>query len=127
VQLLRNLRVSKVPLLCTLYFCFLCCVRGRIHYADWLDFWSNILNSELCRKALEKVGNPNVLVNLVSRRVRQLNSGGGSLSRPLIADVANLGAADIALLEIIEEKMGWDMPEIAEVEKPASSRKRKRH
>jgi hypothetical protein len=33
----------------------------------------------------------------------------------------------MALLEIIEEKMGWDMPEIAEVEKPASSRKRKRH
>ena len=28
------------------------------------------MNSELCKKALEKVGNPNVLVNLVSRRVR---------------------------------------------------------
>ena len=76
---------------------------------------------------MEKVGNPNVLVNLVSRRVRQLNSGGGALSRPLIADVANLGAADIALLEIIEEKIGWEMPEMAEVEKPSQSRKRKRH
>jgi DNA-directed RNA polymerase subunit omega len=87
-----------------------------------------ILNSELCRKALEKVGNPNVLINLVSRRVRQLNSGGGAISRPLIADVANMGAADIALSEIIEEKVGWEMPEIAEVEKASShSRKRKRH
>jgi DNA-directed RNA polymerase subunit omega len=84
-----------------------------------------ILNSELCKKALEKVGNPNVLINLVSRRVRQLNSGGGPSSRPLIADIANLGAADIALLEIIEEKMGWELPELAETEKPtASSRKR---
>lgn len=70
-----------------------------------------IVNSELCRLALVKVGNPNVLVNLVSRRVRQLNSGGGSSSRPLILDVAGLGAADIALREIIEDKMGWEIPE----------------
>jgi len=76
---------------------------------------------------LEKVGNPNVLINLVSRRVRQLNSGGGALSRPLIADVTGLGAADIALLEIIEEKIGWDMPELSDVEKPSDgSKKRKR-
>jgi hypothetical protein len=30
------------------------------------------MNAELCKKAVEKVGNPNVLVNLISRRVRQL-------------------------------------------------------
>jgi len=86
------------------------------------------LNAEFCKKALEKVGNPNVLVNLISRRVRQLNSGGGSMSRPMIADTTGLGAADIALLEIIEEKMGWDLPELAEVEKPANNtKKRKKH
>jgi DNA-directed RNA polymerase subunit omega len=76
---------------------------------------------------LEKVGNPNVLINLVSRRVRQLNSGGGAISRPLVADVGNLGAADIALLEIIEEKVGWEMPELSDVEKPSAGKKRKRH
>ena len=69
------------------------------------------MNSEYSRLALLKVGNPNILINLISRRVRQLNSGGGSLSRPLISDTAGLGAADIALREIIEEKMGWDTPE----------------
>ena len=64
----------------------------------------------------------------MSRRVRQLNSGGGSMSRPLLADVANMGAADIALAELIEEKTGWDMPEIVETEKPANnSKKRKKH
>ena len=85
------------------------------------------MNAEFCKKALEKVGNPNVLINLVSRRVRQLNSGGGAISRPLIADVTGLGAADIALLEIIEEKIGWDMPELSDVEKPSEgSKKRKR-
>ncbi len=52
-----------------------------------------------------------MLVNLVSRRVRQLNSGAGGLSRPLVGDTTNLGAADIALREIIEEKMGWEMPD----------------
>jgi DNA-directed RNA polymerase subunit K/omega len=68
------------------------------------------LNAELVRKALDKVGNPNTLVGIVSRRVRQLNSGGGGLSRPLVADVGQAGAADIALREIIEEKIGWELP-----------------
>ena len=76
---------------------------------------TKIVNAELCKKAAEKVGNPNVLVNLISRRVRQLNSGGGGLSRPLVTDVGNLGAADIALREIIEEKIGWEMPEAGRV------------
>jgi len=75
---------------------------------------------------MEKVGNPNVLVNLVSRRVRQLTSGGGAMSRPLISDVANLGAADIALMEIIEEKIGFEMPEIVELTRPVN-KKRKKH
>ena len=60
------------------------------------------MNAELCKRAAEKVGNPNILVNLISRRVRQLNSGGGGLNRPLIADAGNLGAADIALRELLE-------------------------
>src|SRR5262245_38068345 len=83
------------------------------------------LNAELTKKALEKVGNPNVLVNLISRRVRQLNSGGGAMSRPLVADVGNLGAADIALLEIIEEKIGFEMPEVVELTRPTTKKRRK--
>jgi DNA-directed RNA polymerase subunit omega len=83
------------------------------------------LNAELTRKALEKVGNPNVLVNLISRRVRQLNSGAGAMSRPLV-EPGNMGAADIALTEIIEEKIGFEMPEIAELVRPVG-KKRKKH
>ena len=85
------------------------------------------MNAELCKKALEKVGNPNVLVNLVSRRVRQLNSGGGAISRPLVGEIGNAGAADIALREIIEEKIGFDMPEELAVQPAISNRKRKKH
>ncbi|HTH48054.1 MAG TPA: DNA-directed RNA polymerase subunit omega [Candidatus Limnocylindria bacterium] len=66
------------------------------------------MNIELTKRALEKVGNAHVLVNLVSRRVRQLNSGGGGLSRPLVEVTPGMGAADIALLELIEEKIGWE-------------------
>ena len=86
------------------------------------------MNSELCKQALAKVVNPNVLVNLVSRRVRQLTSGSGGSSRPLILDHANLGMADIALREIIEDKMGWDLPEELQLAEPAPTpKKRKKH
>ena len=83
------------------------------------------MNTELCKQAAAKVGNPNVLVNLISRRVRQLNSGGGASSRPLILETANLGVADIALREIIEGKMGWEMPveNVLVEEKPKRRRK----
>jgi DNA-directed RNA polymerase subunit omega len=83
------------------------------------------MNSEFCRQALAKVGNPNVLVNLISRRVRQLNSGGGSLSRPLIADTAGLGVADIALREIIEDKISFDLPEELQLVETPKRRKRR--
>ncbi|MDE3067921.1 MAG: DNA-directed RNA polymerase subunit omega [Verrucomicrobiota bacterium] len=90
------------------------------------SYLTETVNAELCKKAAEKIGNPNVLVNLVSRRVRQLNSGGGGLSRPLIADPGNLGAADIALREILEDKIGWEMPDTVELVRPQAKRRRKR-
>jgi DNA-directed RNA polymerase subunit omega len=84
------------------------------------------MNAELVKQALEKVGNPNILVNLISKRVRQLNFGGGGASRPLVADTANLGMADIALREIIEEKIGWEVPELADTPRPVSRRRKVR-
>lgn len=77
------------------------------------------------RKALEKLGNPNVLVNLVSRRVRQLNAGGGGMGRPLISDTIGLGLADIALIEIIEDKIAWE-PALDEIEAEATRKRRRR-
>jgi DNA-directed RNA polymerase subunit omega len=80
------------------------------------------MNPKLVKEALEKVLNPNVLVNMVSRRVRQLTNGGGGVSRPLVADVGNLGAADIALLEIIEDKMTFEMPDAIKLTRPTGKR-----
>jgi DNA-directed RNA polymerase subunit omega len=86
------------------------------------------MNAILVQKALKIVPNPNVLVNIISQRVRQMNFGGGGKSRPLVSDIANLGAADIALLEIIEGKMDFDMPEFLELTRPtARGRRRPQH
>jgi DNA-directed RNA polymerase subunit omega len=83
------------------------------------------MNAEFLSKAMEKVGNAQVLVNLVSRRVRQLNSGAGGICRPLLLDVGQLGAADIALREIVEGQMGWEMPELVALTRPVAKKRRK--
>ena len=83
------------------------------------------MNAELQKKALEKVGNPNTLINIVSRRVRQLNAGSGGISRPLISDPQTLGEGDIALREILEEKIGWD-PYVPDTEPHAPKKRSKR-
>jgi DNA-directed RNA polymerase subunit omega len=83
------------------------------------------MNAILVKKALETVLNPNVLVNMVSQRVRQLNSGGGGRCRPLLADIANLGAVDIALREIIEDKMSFELPEILVPTRPNGQNRRR--
>ena len=59
------------------------------------------MKSDLVEQASEIVTDPLVLVNLVSQMVRQLNSG----RSPLIPTRPSMGAADIALTEIIEGKI----------------------
>jgi DNA-directed RNA polymerase subunit omega len=83
-----------------------------------------ILNPEYITQALAIVGNPNVLVNIISRRVRELNAHG---KRPLIDDTVNLGVADIALLEIIHGKMEYSISKLTvEEEEVVSSPRKKR-
>ena len=59
------------------------------------------MKSVLLEEASEIVTDPLVLINLVSQRVRQLNSG----RSPLIETRPSMGVADIALQEIIEGKI----------------------
>ncbi len=79
------------------------------------------------KKALENVGNPHILVNIISRRVRQLNGGGGGFARPLVDVGPSVGAADIALLEVAEGKIGYDIivDDPVEVLQIAARRKRR--
>jgi DNA-directed RNA polymerase subunit omega len=57
------------------------------------------------REALKKVGDPNVLVNVVSRRVKQLKRG----NRPLVESLEKLSDEDTALREIIEGKISYEL------------------
>jgi DNA-directed RNA polymerase subunit K/omega len=83
------------------------------------------MNAELVKKALAKVLDPHVLVNMVSQRVRQLNAGNGRASNPMVKDTTNQGAADIALREIIEDKIGFDMPELIRLTRPTARGRKK--
>jgi len=43
----------------------------------------------------------------------------------LIADYVTLGAADIALREVIEEKIGWELPKLEELTRPLPKKRRR--
>jgi DNA-directed RNA polymerase subunit omega len=83
------------------------------------------MNAVLVQKALAIVLSPQVLVNMISQRVRQLNSGGGGKCRPMLADVGNLSVTDVALLEIIEGKMSFEMDGLPEVTRPSGKNRRR--
>ena len=76
------------------------------------------MNAILVQRALLKVPNRHVLVNLISTRVRQLNSGIGPERHPLLINDGNLSAADTALLEIIEDRMTFETPEFLPLKRP---------
>ncbi len=79
------------------------------------------MNAELVRKALEKIQDPNLLVNMISQRVRALNAG----ARPLLINTGTLGVADIALAEIVEDKMTCTIPEIIKLIRPAAQTRKR--
>ena len=62
------------------------------------------MNANFVKAASEVVTNQQILVNMVSRRVRQLTLG----HRPLVEFVPGLGFADIALSEIAAGKLVFE-------------------
>jgi DNA-directed RNA polymerase subunit omega len=64
------------------------------------------MRDDYIKQAIAKVQDPNVLVNVVSRRVKQLKRG----NRPLVESLEKLAPEDIALREIIDEKIGFEPP-----------------
>jgi len=62
------------------------------------------MNAELLKAASEVVHNQQILVNIVSRRVRQLTLG----HRPLVEFVPGMGHADVALTEIANGKLAFE-------------------
>ena len=59
----------------------------------------------LIDEAAKIIPNPNILINLVSKRVKQLKNG----SDPLVHSLEKLTLEDIALREIIEKKITYEL------------------
>lgn len=59
------------------------------------------MNAHILEEAAKVVPEPQVLINMVSRRVRQLSAG----SRPMVDVGFRMGLADIALAEIAAGKV----------------------
>lgn len=64
------------------------------------------MTSQLVEEAAKIVPSPQVLINIVSKRVRQLSQG----HRPLVETGPRMGFSDIALKEIIEGKISFEAP-----------------
>ena len=62
------------------------------------------MNANLLQAASAVIPNQQLLVNVISRRVKQLARG----ARPMVAFVPGAGLADVALAEVIEKKLTFE-------------------
>ena len=65
------------------------------------------MTSSLLEEAKKKIQETPILINVVSRRVRQLSQG----HRPLVEVGSRMGYSDIALQEIIQGKITYEHTE----------------
>jgi DNA-directed RNA polymerase subunit omega len=63
------------------------------------------VRDEYIKQANKVVPDPNILINMVSRRVKQLKNG----QRPLVESLERLSPEDTALREIIEGKITYEL------------------
>jgi DNA-directed RNA polymerase subunit omega len=63
------------------------------------------MTTSLLDEAIKVIPNQQVLINVVSKRVRQLTQG----HRPMVEVGARLDYADIALREVIEGKISFEL------------------
>jgi DNA-directed RNA polymerase subunit omega len=64
-----------------------------------------IMRDEYLKEAKAVIKDPNVLINVISRRVKQIKRG----SRPLVESLEKLSPEDIALREVIEGKITYEL------------------
>ena len=69
------------------------------------------MRDDYLQSALKVIDDPNILVNVVSRRVKQLRRG----NRPLVESLEKLSAEDTALREIAEGKISYELATAEEI------------
>ena len=65
------------------------------------------MRDDYIKEALKVIQDPNMLINVVSRRVKQLRRG----NRPLVESLEKLSAEDTALREVSEGKISFEVGE----------------
>lgn len=70
------------------------------------------MRNDYILNASKVIDDPYILVNVVSRRVKQLRHG----HRPLIESLEKLSLEDTALREIAERKITYEIPNLAAIE-----------
>lgn len=68
------------------------------------------MSSTLLEEASKVIPSQQILVNVVSKRVRQLTAG----HRPMVDSGVRMGFSDIALTEIIEGKLKFEFAPVGE-------------
>lgn len=63
------------------------------------------MRNEYLTQAQKVITDPNILINVVSRRVKQLKTG----MKPLVESLEKLEPEDVALREIIEGKITYEL------------------
>ncbi|MFZ9745988.1 MAG: DNA-directed RNA polymerase subunit omega [Opitutaceae bacterium] len=63
------------------------------------------MRDDYIKEAIKSIPDPNVLINVVSRRVKQLKRG----NRPLVESLEKLSPEDVALREVIEGKISYEL------------------
>lgn len=69
------------------------------------------MRDDYLKSALKIVDDPNILVNVISLRVKQLRHG----ARPLVESLEKLSFEDIALREVAERKITYRLPTAEEL------------
>jgi len=71
------------------------------------------MRDDYIQAALAVIDDPTILINVVSLRVKQLRRG----NRPLVVSLEKLTLEDIALREIAERKISYELPSDDEMSK----------
>ena len=69
------------------------------------------MRDDYLQDALKAIDDPNILVNVVSRRVKQLKRG----NRPLVESLEKLSLEDIALREVAAGKITYELATAEEI------------
>jgi DNA-directed RNA polymerase subunit omega len=69
------------------------------------------MRNDYLQNALKVIDDPTILVNVVSRRVKQLKRG----NRPLVESLEKLSAEDTALREIAEGKITYELASVEDL------------